>query len=477
MGDDNEITDLVRRESTSFLEAARRESQANGRLYNVDEEFAKTRKNRSFLVLGVTLSTIAILALAAVVVTSIIKKRTDSAPVDVKAFTDLNLKDILGSAKHSESQLVQAKLELSKVEDEISAAEQNIQRDYDASVSSIRAHAYPPAEEKRRIAEAASKAEIQKASLQKRYASELKAKRDAVNTAQNDYNALDSQISDADKAKQKTLDNQDALYELEKKNLSSSYESRIANLEAARRSDAESMKRQRDQLQRSLIERFNPTFTDEKSQNLLRGWKEPESYAEPLPFRPSLKNYSVIDDKTIAGLNLSYTDYLFLSRNLRSVSYLNSVPQALSRMEYEARSSTGVYREALDKSGQVIEKQADEIASLQKRLKDTEASLKAAQDSLAQYRWATAQYAMQNREGGYVIDPRDKDIIVVAINPALPVTDGARAFVIRSGDTPIATLRLSVQNGQISASLIKLMEGETVQPFDTIIVEVSAANR
>lgn len=477
MGDDNEITDLVRRESSSFLEAARRESQSKGRLYNVDEEFAKTKKNHSFLVLGVTLCTIIMLTVAAMLVTTIIRRRADAAPVDVKAFADLNLRDILGDTKHSESTLEQARLELSRVQDEIDAGIQAVQRDYEASVSSIRARAYPAAEESSRIAQASAKAEAQKSALQKRYAAELAAKKAAVDKAQKEYDALNSQISESDKAQQKALDNQDALYDLEKKKLSISYEGRIANLEAARKSDAQAMKAQRDQLQRSLIERFNPTFTDSTSRSLLGGWKEPQSYPEPKGFRPSLKTAAVIDDRTIAALNLSYTDYLFLSHSLRSVSYVNSVPQTLSRMEYETRTSTAAYREALDKSGQVIEKQTHVIATQADEIADLEKRLKVSEDSLAQYRWAVAQYALQNREGGYVVDPRDRDRMVVAINPALPVADGGRAFVIRSGDTPIATLRLSVGDGQISASVVKLVEGESIQPFDAIIVEVSAGNR
>jgi hypothetical protein len=467
MGDDNEITDLVRRESATFLDEARRATKAGGRVYNLDDEFVKTKRNRSFFVAGVTIATIVVLSIVALTVTEIIRRKTANAPVDVKPFAELNLKDILDTAKRNESELEQARLELSGVQGQIGSEIDSIDKDYQGSVAAIKARGLPKAEENRRLAAASNEADRKKRAVRARYADELELKRARVGETQERVDSYDRRLSDQNRAQQDMLDNQSRLFGIEKKKLAEAYEGRIANLEAARQRDAETMKRQREEITASLTDRFNPIFDDERSKSLLVGWKEPPSYDVPADFPTSLMADSVLDEKAISDLESSYNDYLHLSTELRGVSYVNSVPGTLARMENELRSATLAYRAALAKAGGALEERDAKIAAL-------EARAKAAEGALERYKWATSQYVLENREGGYIIDPRDPEKILVAINPAIPVSAESQGFIIRSGDRAIATIRFYVESAQLRARVVSILPGETIKPFDAVVVQATA---
>jgi hypothetical protein len=467
MGDDNEITDLVRRESATFLDEARKATKAGGRVYNLDEEFVKTKRNRSFFVAGVTIATIVVLSIVALTVTEIIRRKTANTPVDVKPFAELNLKDILDTAKRNESELEQAKLELSGVQGKIGSGIDSIDKDYQGSVAAIKARGLSKAEESRRLATALAEAERKKRAVRAQYADELEGKRAKLAEIQERVDSYDKRLSDQSRAQQDMLDSQSRLFGIEKERLVASYEGKIADLEAARRRDAEAMKRQREEITASLTERFNPIFEDDWSRSLLEGWKEPPFYEVPSPFHPALLSDSVLDEKTMSDLESSYKDYLHLSTELRGVSYVNSVPGTLSRMESELRSATLAYRAALAKAGGALEERDARIAGLEARAKKAESALE-------QYRWATSQYVLDNRDGGYIIDSRDPEKILVAINPAIPVSAESQGFIVRSGDKAIATIRFYLEGAQLRARVVSIQPGETIKPFDAVVVQATA---
>ncbi len=117
MGDDNEIRQLIRRESEAFLHQARKQTTDLGTRYDFEAEFSRTKKNRQLLVTFVTLATIVLFGGAAFLTARLIQERTRSMPVDVQAFEDINLRDLLDTAKRNESDLDRAKLELKALEE------------------------------------------------------------------------------------------------------------------------------------------------------------------------------------------------------------------------------------------------------------------------------------------------------------------------------------------------------------------------
>jgi len=467
MGDDNEITQIVRRKSESFMEEARKAMAQSGKVYNLEEEFRKTRQNRSIIVIVVTALTILALAGTAVLATSLIRKQTAAMPVDVNAFEDLNLRDLLDTAKRNEADIQQAKLDLSRIQADEKTALDGIDKDYTASVESIKARGLSPSEEKRRIGVALALAAGQKTSIQARYSTSIAAGQAKVKSIQDKIDSYDKRLSDQSKKQQEILDNQNKLNDLEKERLTKSYEAKLQDLRSAAARDAAAAKRQKDSLVQSLTERWNPQYSDPETLGLLSGFTNPADKA-PQAWDDTLQKAGVIDKEGYGGISTSYSRTLSLSSRLRAIPYLNSVPPALARMEYEARLQFQTIVSSLGRSGEAIKARDKQIAEL-------DARVKIAETALERYRWATSSYVLDNREGGYIIDPRNIQEILVAINPAVPAGEGSTAFVVRQGSASVGTLSFFLKDGQLRARLVDLAPGETLKAFDPIVVITSTS--
>lgn len=464
MDNDNEIKQLIRRESDSFLKNALIQSKGKEASYNLDTEFARTRHNKSFVVVGVTALTILILGVAAVAVTRVIERNIAKAPVNVTAFEDLNLKDILDSSKRNESDLARAKLELSQLDADLKSGLDAADRDYQSSVESIRARAPGSAEENRQIAEAAAARDAAQRKLKSDYASAAAKKRGEMATIQKRIDQYDSRSLAQAKEAQSTLANEQTAFDIEKKQQADLYESRIADLEAGRRRDVSALTRQKDDLAASLTARYNPKFGDSRASSLLSGWVAPA--VSPLaPFHPYLGPAGIFDSDAEARLDASFGNLEYLSAKLQAVPYINSVPSALSRIEGEARVSIAAYRAALQTAGSGLRTRDDTIAALTARAESAEASLE-------QYRLAVAAYARENHESGYVIDARDGARLLIYLDPGVSVQDGSLGYVVR-GDTSVATVTFSLRGKSVYANVAKVEEGESPQAFDSILIAAS----
>ncbi len=465
MGDDNEIRQLIRRESESYLEKAYKEISDKGASYDFEREFARTAKNRSPMVVITILATIALLVGAAFMVTRLIERQTAAAPVDVTAFEDLNLKDILDTAKRNESEMERAKLEMERLDYELRTGLETAQRNQRAAVESIKALGFGADEESRRIAEANAAAAREEKRLRDGYTVQARAKKAEIAGLQKKIDEYDSRFTEQAKKQQELLDNERRLFEIDMNKQKALYEARIAELSAARTRDVAALQRQKDELAASLTLRYNPKLIDERSASLLTGYKAPSGIGPQAELHPYVESSGMAAEGTGAKLSRSYSNILFLSSQLRAVPYINSVPPALSRMEAEARESIALYSAALSRSGSGLEDR-------DRRIRELVARAEAAETALAAYRWAVDQYVRQSQEGGYLLDTRDPSSVSLALNPGVPVSPGSRGYVVR-GDKAVATLSFFSKDGAMRARVVDLADGESLQPFDSVLVEAS----
>jgi hypothetical protein len=465
MGNDNEIKQLIRRESESFLNTALVESKGQGKSYDFEAEFAKTGRNRSFVVFGATAITIIILAVAAMAVSRAIAKGIEAAPVDVAAFEDLNLKDILDASKRNESDLERAKTELSRLDYDLQSSLDAADRDYGASVESIKAKGLGKAEQARKLAEAQAARDGAKRRLRADYAVSAAQKRAELAEIQKRIDQYDSRALAQAKEKEATLANERLAFDIEKKTQAQAYEKRIAELERARKSDVAKLTKQRDELAASLTALYNPSFSDERALALLSGWTEAEA-SQPPAFHEYLSKAGILDADAERELDRSFDDFEFLSSKLKAVPYLNSIPPALSRIEGEARASIVAYRAALQAAGSGLESRDQSIAELKARAE-------AAENGLAQYRAAVAAYAVQSRESGFVLDPGSAKgegaKILVSIAPGIEVAEGDSGYVVQ-GSLTVATIVFHPDGREAFATVSKVEPGMKIRAFDSILV-------
>ena len=465
MGDDNEIRQLIHREAEDFLSKAREATKDIQEIYDIETEFAKTRKNRSLMVPLATIGTLLVLAIIAWGITNSIQAQTNAAPVDVAAFDDLNLKDLLDSAKRNENDMANAQSALQQMNFDQKSFLDTADRDYSAALDSAKAKAVGAADLSSRNAQAKAAWTAKRKQIQDSYAPRIAAKKAEIATIQARIDKYDQRLMAQAKQQQAILDSATQKFDLEKKQIVTDYERRLTDLQNHRQSDIASLTKQREDLAASLTARYNPVFQDPKMQALLAKWKAPPSFGPFSPLPAYLIQSGAYSAADAAALDASLADFTFIAGELRKVPYINSVPSALSRLETEGLQAAAAYRNALVAAANLLQDRDAQIAALTTRALGAEAD----RDRL---NWAIGNYADAQRESGFVVDPRDPSSVVLVLNPSIPVNDGSTAYIVR-GEKSVATLKLTLRDGKPIGSVVTTVDGETIQPFDTVLVASS----
>jgi hypothetical protein len=460
MGNDYEIKQLIRHESETILNSALARSKGSSS-YDFEKEFAKTRGNKSFVVAAATGITILALVAASFAVTKAIEKSAERTQVDVTAFDDINLKDILDASKRNEADLGKAKLELARMDSDLASDLAAADRNYLSAVEDAKARARSRPEEAKMTAEALTARDATRKRLLASRNSAAAAKKAEIQQIQGRIDQYDSRSLAQAKQQEAILANERLAFDIEKKQQADFYESRIAQLQAAYKRDIEELTRQKAELAASLTARYNPTFVDERSVSLLA--IDPDKPSLPAgPLYDYLATAGILDGDASSSLDRSLDDYKYLARKLRSTPYINSVPSALARLEDEAESSIAAYRAALSASGAALESRDKSIATLTVRAE-------AAEESLRRYRSAMASLARDNRESGYVLDV-SKDSVSVYLAPGVSVSEGDKGYVVR-GDAAVASVSFYFDEGSVLAKITSTEGDMAPRPFDSILVE------
>lgn len=460
MVDDNEIRRVVRNTSERFLDEARKATHKEGQVFDIATEFARTRKNRSSLVVWVTIATIAGLGLTAFAATAIIRNQAAAMPVDVKPFDDLNLSDLLDTAKKSDSDLEQAKLDLSRLQSAERTGLAAIDQELAATLEAITARYHSRAEVNKRKAQAQAQADAQKKALRDRFAGQIAAAKAHVASIQATIDGFDRRFSEQTRKQQELLDSQSRLFDLEKQRLIATYAGRLEDLEAALEKEQKNAKRQRDALAASYTARWNPVFEDTASLSLLTGFTLQEEAPQPIAKLPaSVFDAGILGTRDANGIDASFGNLLLLSGKLREIPYENSVPPALARIEYEARFEYLAFRAALERSGKAI---ADEKARTAK-----------AETALDGYDWALAQFLADGKQDGCLVDCRDRERMTVVLSASVKVTADSQADVTRPGPTAgstqvIGRVAFFQQDGRTFAKVVSLADGERLRALDIL---------
>jgi hypothetical protein len=120
MGDANEVKDLTVVVKDLLLQEAGKLITEKPKLYNLEEEFARTRTNRSMRVFFIVLAFVLLAAAATVGITLYIEEQNRRISVDIKEFDDVNLKDLLNVAKKNDNDMALARTALSDLQLELS---------------------------------------------------------------------------------------------------------------------------------------------------------------------------------------------------------------------------------------------------------------------------------------------------------------------------------------------------------------------
>jgi hypothetical protein len=431
--------------------------------YDLVTEYRKTKKNFSPLVPIAIFLVVVFFVGASWMVTTAINSQSRKVSVDIQAFEDLNLKDLLDQAKNTDAQLKAALNELAALEYEMNAELARIREERTAALALL--EGLSPAEQKRRRAAIESDTAARERAVRAKYASRIAEKRIAVTALQERAAAYDARSVEEARKQQEILNNQEQLFQMEKANLTASYEERITAMDAALKAEKAEGASRLNKTIAELTARYNPTWTDERGKALSSAKADaPRPPLEALP--EAAPRGSPVGVEELRAAAARYEQLHFLIGRLRETSYVNSVPGALAAADNSAAELVKSYTKVVTDAAAAARARDERIA----RLEEAVSRERARQES---YSYAFSGFARDENEAGFVIDGRDPERVLLYVDPIFRFSDGTTAWVFRAADVQVAELKLRKDGDSVLARVERLESGFALQPFDRILLKLT----
>ncbi|MBU1075897.1 MAG: DUF4407 domain-containing protein [Spirochaetes bacterium] len=422
MGDDDKVKEqsIISKSKKLFLKDDLVNLDDKTRVYNLNDEFAKTRKNKDYVFYAWAGGFILGVVIFALIITSYIRNQDRRITFQISDFADIKLNEILDNVKKNENKMDTAQNQLSEVKIRLQKEIQKVRKKYSDKREEVYKKGYSARKTKELVKGITADENKAVAQVNTKYKNQIFEKRSQINSIQGDIDKYDSKLKEtADKA-----------------------EEMVNNFKRLHKIKMEKQKQE-------LIMKYNPYFS---SQSLLQVIHEKPAVDEHQSlrlksFEPDIERKQIFSktDFNILRKNISQQN-MIISR-LRKIPYQNSVAPSLYRLEYVSKAIINDYEE------------------LWSRL--AEKSL-----LLNNYNRAFSYLAQDQSETGYIVDPSDKGNVLVFIRKIHDISSGTIGLVFRSDDEYIGKVKLFKMAGEIKAEIVELEKDKEMQPFDKILIQL-----
>jgi len=377
MDHDKQVTDLVQQGTRDrFLNQPLHRDSNEGVTFDLETEFAKSAKNRSFLIPVAVVIFLAVLGVGAWVASLFTEQASQKSTVSIGSFEDLKLKEIFNTARKNKKDLetVQAQMEQLTRASVTKVAALQQAGSSKADIASV--NDTTGAESQAILADTTKQVAPEKASL----AAALRPLKAQAAEIQKKIDSYDDRIGQLNKKNQQVLDSQQRLFDLEKGKMTEDYQVRLQTQADAASATVARLTKERDDLVvalkarhadeiRKLILKYNPVIADPliSAQLTALGTKAAGYPALTLPDRIATANLLSLDLQTSLASRVERTQQL-LAR-LKQIPFENSVPPLINAIDNAIADSLAGYdgyliplASALSDQDAIIARQTETIA-------------------------------------------------------------------------------------------------------------------
>jgi hypothetical protein len=446
MGNDKQIavkktSDSLEQTKAAFLPQSFKDPEKKPEQYLLEDEYAKAKKNRQIFLYFFVASFIALIIISAVIIISVIQSRSKKIELNIRDFEDVKLKELIDSSKKGENQIDQLRRQIIGLDRDYQDELEKIGREFDSKKDGIQMMDLSESERAGKTASLAGEESKKKAKTE----SEYKAKRKKIE----DQIAAEQKAMQEKGASAKTeksfgdiFGGEDKLFKIQMDKVSDRYDQKIAEEKERTRKEKE-----------DIVLLYNPIFQEkfvvETIQKPVPSVQSRSEFFSGLS--DSLAIESAISKDQLSKLNEDMKRELAITGRLRQVPFKNSVQRAVMHSDSLTKSIFNTYDSVLQKL----------VASLDgKNL------------SLKYYNYAFEYMTKSQQENGYILDARNPAAIGVYFNKVHKVRSGDLAFVFRSDDDYIGTIKFKQYKGILVAELVDKASGRDMRPFDKIMFKM-----
>ena len=405
MGNDNKMTEeqkstQIHQEVMLFLgkELERIHKTSSEQTYNIEKEYAETKKHRSPFTMLMLAGCFVVVFLIAFIMVKTISAHNEEITVSVTEFDDLNLKNLLNTVGAAQTNYDNAVKKRATIEGDmtvkLTAAEEAHTNDLFVIDSMTRL-----TRKKRQelVAEADQKYKKALAAVHEEYDGQLAQADKEVEEYKKQLADFDTAKVEAAKEKEKALDSERRVKELEQKKIKDQYESRIAELN---KKLSDTQQRNTEDMRNAVsnvssqyqaeIALLDPSLNDAQANAIISGTKT----AVAADFNASsTMNQRGINSQKISNVmndyQKIYDDYKYLDNVVASLPQKNSIPEyvAASHRLVNKMGSTftdttfSLYHETVELNGK-INSLSNELSESRKQTADQQLYYEQSYDTL-----------------------------------------------------------------------------------------------
>lgn len=494
MDNDRKVNELVEQSKQIFLREAIEEYKKRHEGYDLETEFAKTRKNRTILVPGVILAMLLVFLVGVFAVNFYNEKSTADVELDINEFRDINLREVLESWLQVENNIEETETNLDILVDERDSQIRLAERMEERQLALLEATEIEDDERSERIEEIESDTEELVAGIRDEYDPRIEELEEELSDLQRrKEEEFDPAKVEAALDRREVLEDEGRLQRLEFEQQKEFFLERLTELREAYEEELalhdeyseelrETLISQHEeemaQLEEELTLRYNPDISDKEIVELIE--TSPPEVPSGRSYRRVLDRTGTISETEYDALKKRQSEFDQIITRLQDVPYENSIPDALEHLEAREGAVAGEYDRIWNELADSYENLEDEFAQreqeLEEKLESSEArfeeKLANRSGELESFEYALREFIVEDRENGFVVDARDETEIHVVIDRIYDIEDGTRGVVFREQEGYVAVISFYEQNDRIRAEVEHVAEGRRIRPFDRILVQI-----
>ncbi len=440
MGNDNKI-DKLEKSKAQFLPEAIEDFETEREVYSLEQEYSKTKKNRPWGLYLFIVGFIALVAGSTYFFSTFIENENREVNVHFSEFEDLRLKEVLDSAKGSDSAIEAARGALKALE--VGMLEQIlvVQNRYQRKELDIVCLLLNEKETDEKLSALRLEKDREIKRVRRDYALRIRSKRRDLEKIVS-KKKKDERILKKEGDKATALSNYEKLYELRMKKVKRVNEAGIISL-----------KRYHDNYSDYLIREYNPSFKSQVLREILAKRKNyiPAGDLRYLrAYNDVIASEGIYTRERFDDLRKKINEQGLLIKRLKNVPFRNSIPPSLEAIEGLSDSIMKDYESLWSGLAGVLQKKNRELDS---------------------FNYAFRYILKVKPESGYVIDSHNIKNIIVYMKRVHDIKDGGTALVFRNDDEYIGKLSFFKTVDGLRARAVETARGKAVQPFDKILLE------
>lgn len=463
MDNENKINDNKKDLVKIFITENVAEKYEKPKLYDLQQEFEKAKKNKQTFLWLMVFGFIAIIILVTIFFNIYIENKRKLTSFKIPEFQEINLKDLLDTAKRLQEKLNRAKEELNAL---IKEKDLEIQKIKEKISNDIQLTLVKDISKEQKNREVRSLKNTEKKLIKQindKYDPLIEQKKQEIAEIQKELDKYDTRLNQQVKEAQKQLQRYKELSELEIKKREEYYQKKIKKLTKDYESQINELKLYYKEYIDLLETKYNPVFKSKKLKNILSQKVEVPGKYGKIDKLKMLQNENIINSDDINTIKNNYSDILILTERLKKIPYKNSVPYAFEKIEQKVNFLNYKYNKVLYNADEIIRFKNEKISNYEKNIKELNQAVEALKDSLN-------HYLTRINEDGIIIKKIDKNSYYIFIKDTIEISRNQKAYILKGNSIIAYGVIKKIENYYILdvKKFIKKDKIIDIVPFDLV---------